>query len=146
MKLQHIKNAHYITGEITSFQVQYILNYLNDNKRPIFVISSSGGNADASLALYYYIKALEIDITAYVFGHCESAAVQIFMACTKRYATKGSRIMLHKPTVNKKWYQKKDEINLYKKEYEQFKKEYNLEDKVYSTEEALENNIIHGII
>jgi ATP-dependent protease ClpP protease subunit len=65
-------------------------------KEPVhFVIDSGGGNVIPALNIYDLIKGMPFDSVATVIGACNSAALIILSACSKRRATITSRFLFH---------------------------------------------------
>lgn len=60
-----------------------------------FLISSPGGEVDAGVALYYFLKALPIKIIMHNIGSIDSIANVIFVAGEKRYAAPHTTFLFH---------------------------------------------------
>src|SRR6266487_934987 len=60
-----------------------------------FLFSSNGGNVNAGITLYNFLKALPVEIVMHNTGSIDSIATVIFMAGTKRYAAKHSTFLFH---------------------------------------------------
>lgn len=61
----------------------------------VLKINSRGGSFEASLKLYEAISCSENPVLGLVTGYAFSGAAVILQACTKRYATKNSKILFH---------------------------------------------------
>jgi ATP-dependent Clp protease, protease subunit len=60
-----------------------------------FLFSSNGGNVNAGITFYNFLKALPVEIVMHNTGSIDSIATVIFMAGTKRYASKHSTFLFH---------------------------------------------------
>jgi ATP-dependent Clp protease protease subunit len=60
-----------------------------------FLFSSNGGNVNAGITLYNFLKALPVEIVMHNTGSIDSIATVIFLAGTKRYAAKHSTFLFH---------------------------------------------------
>ncbi len=63
------------------------------------LISSPGGDLDAGIGIYEYLKTSNLPFTARGIGLVGSTAVLIFTAGTQRVLTEGSFIFLHEGSV-----------------------------------------------
>jgi len=72
-------------------------------KRPISVyIDSLGGSVHSALSIISTIESMKQDgyiIDTYAFSECMSAAVNIFICGSTRYAQKYTRFMIHLPSL-----------------------------------------------
>jgi ATP-dependent Clp protease protease subunit len=60
-----------------------------------FLFSSNGGDVDSGITLFNFLKALPVEIVMHNTGSIDSIATVIFMAGTKRYASKHSTFLFH---------------------------------------------------
>jgi ATP-dependent Clp protease protease subunit len=60
-----------------------------------FLFSSSGGEVDAGVALYNFLKALPVKIVMHNIGSIDSIANVIFMAGSRRYAVPHATFLFH---------------------------------------------------
>lgn len=75
-----------------------IITGLLANENPdvlYFLFSSSGGEVDAGVALYNFLKALPIKIVMHNIGVIDSIANVVFVAGEKRYAVPHSTFLFH---------------------------------------------------
>lgn len=66
-----------------------------DIKKLKLLISSPGGQVDAGISIYNFLKGLPIEITTHNYGSCDSIAAIIFCAGKNRYTVKNSRFLIH---------------------------------------------------
>lgn len=59
------------------------------------LMNSNGGEVDAALAAYGYLRGLKVSLTTHNFGIVDSSAVIVYCAGTKRLASPDSRFVLH---------------------------------------------------
>jgi len=95
----------YITGDIDSEAFtrfsRKIKRYEREGKKKLNLeLISEGGDAYSALAFYDLIKRTPIEITAVATGLVASAATLIFIACSKRYMTKNSYLMVHEDSLS----------------------------------------------
>lgn len=64
-----------------------------------FLFSSPGGEVNAGLALYNFLKALPCRITMHNIGAIDSIATVIFMAGDQRHAAPGTSFLFHGVTT-----------------------------------------------
>jgi ATP-dependent Clp protease protease subunit len=64
-----------------------------------FLISSQGGEVDAGIAFYNWLKCLPVKITMHNIGSIDSIANVIFAAGSKRYANPHSTFLFHGITI-----------------------------------------------
>lgn len=76
---------------------KYLFQMCLDNpKEPVhFVIDSGGGSVTPALNIHSLIKGMPFEAIATVIGSCNSAALIIISACSKRRATFTSRFLFH---------------------------------------------------
>ncbi|MDB4939994.1 MAG: ATP-dependent Clp protease proteolytic subunit [Candidatus Doudnabacteria bacterium] len=67
------------------------------SKLKIF-LSSTGGDMDSAVRIYFYLKALPIEVEMIGFGQVDSAANTIFVSTKNRKALKNTRFLLHEGT------------------------------------------------
>jgi len=60
-----------------------------------FIISSTGGDVDAGLAIYDSIHLMRNRTVCYAYGTCMSMSALILQACDKRYLSPNCRFMVH---------------------------------------------------
>ena len=75
--------------------------YEKDIKTLKVFLSSTGGDMDSAIRMYYYMKALPFTVETIAFSQIDSAANLIFLAGEKRFATTDCRFFLHEPTFTK---------------------------------------------
>jgi ATP-dependent Clp protease protease subunit len=98
------KGIFFIKGNLNEKYLDYlkeiIFSYVFKNpKREIFIIiDTTGGNVQASLAFYDFIKGLENKTTAIVMGKCHSAGLVILASCQRRLSYKHSTFFFHQMT------------------------------------------------
>lgn len=90
-----IIGADWFGEGITGNSVSDALNEL-DGKRAIVRINSPGGAADEGIAIYNILKRYEGGVDTYNDSLAASAASIVFLAGENRYASEGSRVMIHK--------------------------------------------------
>lgn len=92
-----------IVGEINSYKVRKLANFLAKNDRAGVTIditlSSGGGHTDSGVAMYELLKTCKAAVIMTAYGIVGSIAVLIFMAAKKRYMTPGCRLYLHQGTI-----------------------------------------------
>lgn len=64
-------------------------------KEFIININSSGGDSDAAISAFQYLKQLPVAITTYNTGNVQSSAALLYCTGTKRYSLPHSFFMLH---------------------------------------------------
>ena len=94
-----------INGDIEDFEVQQLLQELNQIRRKVkpggkiqINITSSGGDVYPALAMYDVIRSMSpaYDITTIAIGHaCSAAAMIVLQAGDERAATPNTRFLLH---------------------------------------------------
>ena len=85
-----------VTQKKTNDLTSYIHKQMNDGVKDfMIVINSGGGDSDASIAAYQYLKQLPVSITTYNIGNVQSSAALLYCSGTKRYALANSFFMLH---------------------------------------------------
>lgn len=60
-----------------------------------FLFSSSGGNVEAGVALYNFLRALPIKLAFHNIGSADSIATVVFLAGEERYANSHATFMIH---------------------------------------------------
>lgn len=89
-----------LMGEVNPKQVEplkQLLFALNlESTEPItLLVDSIGGEIDAGLQFYDFLKSFPAPLTGVVIGRCYSIALAILLACSKRLATQNSTFHLH---------------------------------------------------
>ncbi len=85
-----------ITTKKTNELTAYIHKQMNDGVNDfIITLNSGGGDSDAAIAAYQYLKQLPIAISTYNIGNVQSSAALLYCSGTKRYALPHSFFMLH---------------------------------------------------
>lgn len=91
----------FLCGEITEETVAKtimglaVLKTDNPNASIKLIINSSGGDYYHGIGIYDYIRSLGCYVYGYVYGSCMSTASIILQACTVRYISKHSTLMIH---------------------------------------------------
>lgn len=80
------------TNDLTAFIHKQMVDGV---KEFIININSSGGDSDAGISAYQYLKQLPISITTYNTGNVQSSAALIYCSGQKRYSLPHSFFMLH---------------------------------------------------
>jgi ATP-dependent Clp protease protease subunit len=80
------------TNDLTSYIHKQMLSGVKDF---VININSAGGDSDAGVSAYEYLKQLPISITTYNVGHVQSSAALIYCSGSKRYSLPHSFFMLH---------------------------------------------------
>lgn len=87
-------------------RVKFIMNVCSniiENVKPetlYFLFSSSGGDVDAGIALYNFLKALPVKVIMHNIGSINSIANVVFLAGDERYASKHTTFMFHGVQLN----------------------------------------------
>lgn len=80
------------TNDLTS----YIHKQMNEGvKEFILNINSSGGDSDAAISAFQYLKQLAVSISTYNTGYVQSSAAVLYCAGDKRYVLPHAFFMLH---------------------------------------------------
>lgn len=91
-----INFAGKVTLKKTNDLTSYIHKQMQEGAKDFILnINSSGGDSDAAIAAYQYLKQLPISISTYNTGNVQSAAALIYCSGTKRYSLPHSFFMLH---------------------------------------------------
>ena len=95
-----LQHTLYFSGAITQQSVHNIrsivLDAIKQNASSIkLVFSSEGGDLNAGLSLYHFLRALPIPLTIHNFGTIESIAVLIYMAADTRLVTDDAWFLVH---------------------------------------------------
>jgi ATP-dependent protease ClpP protease subunit len=100
--LQPVKTQAVINfaGKVTLKKTNDLTSYIHKQMQEgvsdfILNINSSGGDSDAGISAYQYLKQLPISITTYNTGNVQSAAALLYCSGTKRYTLAHSFFMLH---------------------------------------------------
>lgn len=80
------------TNELTSYIHRQMLAGVEEF---VININSGGGDSDAGISAYQYLKQLPITISTYNTGNVQSSAALIYCSGSKRYALPYSFFMLH---------------------------------------------------
>jgi ATP-dependent protease ClpP protease subunit len=100
-----IKFDYKIIGEITDYQISYIVNLFEENpKQKLFniLLHSGGGNGDAAFAIADYIEQQKNrgkTVNIYCCGRAESAAIIILDSASRRYSLQRCMFMTHSPRI-----------------------------------------------
>jgi len=95
-----------LTGVIDKVVVQQAIVTLNqliwsgEYSGVKFLISSSGGDVDAGITLYTYLKACPLEVHTIGFGQVSSAAVLVFLGGKRRSLTKDCYLIVHEGTYS----------------------------------------------
>lgn len=65
-----------------------------------FLFSSSGGDVDAGIALYNFLKSLPVKVVMHNIGSINSIANVVFLAGKERYASKHTSFLFHGVQLN----------------------------------------------
>ena len=79
-------------------QIMTICSNILDQYNPLniyFMISSGGGDVDAGIALYNFLKALPVQIVMHNIGTIDSIANVVFLAGDERYASSHTSFLFH---------------------------------------------------
>ena len=80
-----------------------LVNQIISKEKPdsiYFLISSNGGEVDAGVTFYNFLKALPVEIVMHNVGTIDSIANVIFVAGGKRYASPHSTFLFHGVKMN----------------------------------------------
>ena len=66
----------------------------------LLLFSSPGGDAEAGMAIYHFIKALPVPVTIYNIGIIDSVGNVVYQAGSKRWCAETSRFMFHGVSVD----------------------------------------------
>jgi ATP-dependent protease ClpP protease subunit len=90
-----------LSGQVDKKGVQEAIRSINEDlyAKPVtdlrFLVASSGGEIDAGINLYAYLKSLPINVETLGFGGVDAAATLIFLAGKKRFAIKDCQFFFH---------------------------------------------------
>ena len=105
--------ANWYGDGITALNMSDALKAIGD-KKAILRINSPGGSADEGIAIYNLLKRHSAGVETHNDALAASAASVIFLSGEKRYAAKGSRVMIHEaasaPWGNKRALRKEADI------------------------------------
>lgn len=92
----------HIGGQIAEGAENAIFNEVarrltNGYEELTLTINSTGGCVATSITIYNLLRSIPIPVTTYVVGTCQSAAVLIFLAGSRRLITPSSTLMTHGP-------------------------------------------------
>lgn len=91
----------YYHGDINTQRVNVIVGIVTQimaNEKPdclYFLVSSHGGEVDAGVTLFNFLKSLPVEIIMHNIGSIDSIANVVFMAGKKRYAAPHAVFMFH---------------------------------------------------
>jgi ATP-dependent Clp protease protease subunit len=95
------------TGDVTNSNVQGVIQHFNtkrieENSQDEFSIylSSVGGDIDAGIRLYDFLKSIPNKVLVYGFGQVDSSAIMILLAGDTRVALRNTRFRIHSPQFN----------------------------------------------
>jgi len=98
------------------------------NTKPITLIwNSDGGDWDAGISVYEYIRTMKSKVKMICYSRCRSMGSIIFQACHKRIMSKNSRFMIHYGTEEVDTVHSKD----FEKYAEESKKANELMEQIY---------------
>ncbi len=85
-----------VTAKKANALTAYIHQEMNKGIRHFTInINSNGGETDAGISAYQYLKSLPVHITTHNIGSVQSSATMIYCAGTQRYSLAHSIFMLH---------------------------------------------------
>lgn len=99
--------------------------YLLDKIRPetpiTLIINNQGGDDQHGLGIYDTIQSISSPVVGEVYGHCQSMAVWVLQACSQRYMSQHSSMMIHSGSGSlegrteeieawKKWQDRQDKV------------------------------------
>ena len=88
-------------GLISDMEKALFQMCLEDQKQTAYlIIDSGGGDVNAALSGYDFIKSLPFNVECTIIGDCHSATLILMAACSKRKATKHSRFLFHAMNFN----------------------------------------------
>jgi len=87
--------------EINYLTMQVLMEKFAGEKEVVLLLSSKGGNPEAALAFFNFIKLKKISLTVNVLSSCESAALILLCAGNRRIAAENCTFLLHQTT--KSW-------------------------------------------
>jgi len=95
-----------ISGEINNpmcgeVKLDFLSLVLSSHKEITILFDCEGGNVQAALTIYDFIRILSIPVIGIVVGKCNSAASIVLQACDVRKATRHSEMRLH--LLNYSW-------------------------------------------
>lgn len=101
-------SIHYFNyfDDITPTKVKIFMAVLADvlqkhhPKTFYITLSSGGGDVNAGLTLYHYLRGLPVEIITHNIGKVDSIASVIFMAGKKRHAAKNASFLFHGVSMN----------------------------------------------
>jgi len=87
--------------QIDQGRVKVLMSFLtnlvakNDPGTLYFLYSSTGGDVNAGIVLYNFLRALPVKVVMHNTGAIDSIATVVFLAGEERYAAKHSSFLLH---------------------------------------------------
>lgn len=118
------KNTSYIQFycKVNYNSISYLISLVNQelkkgSKRFVILMSSPGGDVDAGISGYNYLKGIPAEVTTWNFGSIDSIALILFCAGEKRFAVPNARFSLHDISldINKPTSFDIDKLDEYKK-------------------------------
>jgi ATP-dependent Clp protease protease subunit len=89
-----------INGEMFATLANQLMELVDVSSRPItLLINSDGGDVDAAIAIFDFIKGLDVQVDGCVVGLCHSSALIVLQACRRRFVSKNSSFMLHEGSI-----------------------------------------------
>ena len=93
------KSSFYLQEGINSKSVKPLIEFITNlpEKSPMdLYINSVGGVIPIAVGVFNYIKSIKyLKLKTYNIGHCDSAAMLLYMLGRKRFATNNSSFYLH---------------------------------------------------
>ncbi len=90
-----------VTGTVEKKMVQDVIAGINEDlySKPVtrlrLLIASGGGEIEAGINLYAYLRALPVEVETLGFGEVDAAAVLIYLAGRRRFAVDGCQFFFH---------------------------------------------------
>lgn len=100
-RLEDMEIWYTLTGPVDHKPIQDAIMSINDElySKPVqtmrILIASGGGDIDAGVNMYAYLKALPIEVETIAFGKLDVAAVPILLGGRKRLAVQGCQFLFH---------------------------------------------------
>lgn len=96
---QHLVYHGGITGQgVRNVETLLVSAMREGAERVVLHICSSGGDVNAGVGLYNFIRALPLPVDTHAFGQCASIAATIFLAGEQRTTVATSAFSLHAAT------------------------------------------------
>ncbi|WP_288333638.1 ATP-dependent Clp protease proteolytic subunit [uncultured Cloacibacillus sp.] len=84
-------------GNMTNFVSNAIYNRATQIS---FHIASNGGDINAGIAAYNFLRSISIPFSMHNFSNIDSIAVILFLSAKERYCVPHAKFMIHPPTMN----------------------------------------------